>query len=160
MKWPTVMAAAALLLSAAAQPRPQDGWPVSSPDGRTEIRVTRGADGALQYRVARDGHIVLDDSPLGIRRADAALDTRLTYVSGTDVRNIDDRYTLPHGKRKDHHVIARERTLTLTNTGGARLEIALRAQNDGVAFRYRFPESAAAPKTVVEEMTGFSVPRG
>ena len=42
MKWIAVAAAALL----AGQPG-SNGWSVSSPDGRTEIRVTRRADGAL-----------------------------------------------------------------------------------------------------------------
>jgi len=65
MTWLLVVAAA--LFHASLQPD-AGGWPVSSPDGRTEIRVTRRADGALQYRVTRDRQIVLGDSPLGIRR--------------------------------------------------------------------------------------------
>ena len=36
----------------------------------------------------------------------------------------------------------------------------LRAQDDGVAFRYRFPESTGGRKTVVGEQTGFTVPDG
>jgi hypothetical protein len=157
-----VVAAATLLAATGAiapQSGPQPPWSVSSPDGRTTIAVTRRADGALQYRVTRDGQPVLDDSPLGIRRADAAFETRLTYQSTSAERAIDDRYTLPHGKKKDHHVTARERTLTFGNTGGGKVEIVLRAQNDGVAFRYRFPESGAAKK-VIGELTGFTVPQG
>src|SRR6476619_5893111 len=104
MRWLMVVAAA-LLPASMLQPD-SGGWSVASPDGRTEIRVTRRADGALQYRVPREGRIVLDDSPLGIRRADAAFDTRLTYVSASAPRVIDDSYTLPHGKRKEYRVSA------------------------------------------------------
>ena len=140
---------------------------VTSPDGRTSIEVRRHAsgrpvgDGAIVYRVTRDGEEVLGDSPLGLRRADQDFDaTRLTVVGATDVRAIDERYTLPAGKARTHHVVARERTLQLANPGGARLDITLRAQNDGVAFRYRFPDRAGGTKTVAEEATGFHVPQG
>jgi alpha-glucosidase len=134
-------------------------WSVASPDGRTAIALTR-QDGRLTYRVTRESQPVLADSPLGIRRADQTFEAGLTFVSISPVRNIDDRYTMPYGKKKDHRVLARERTVTFSNAGGAKLEMVLRAQDDGVAFRYRFPETAGGRKTVIEERTGFHVPPG
>ena len=159
MRW-VVLTAALAAAGALGGQTPSQPWTVTSPDGRTSIAVTRSGDGALQYHVTRDGRIVIADSPLGIRRSDAAFVNRLTYQSASEPHAVDERYSLPHGKRKQHHVTARERTLTFTNSGGARLDIVLRAQNDGVAFRYRFPDSAAGPKTIVEELTGFTLRPG
>src|SRR5262249_4462404 len=93
-----------------------------------------------------------------IKRGDQVFDAGLVFVSVSPLRTIDDRYSMPFGKRKDHHVTGRERTVTFANAAGAKLEIVLRAHDDGVAFRYRFPDSASGMKTVVEEMTGFHVP--
>jgi alpha-glucosidase len=138
----------------------QTSWNVSSPDGHNTIAVARQADGALVWRVTRDGQPILADSPLGIRRADQEFTTGLTFVSAAAPRTIDERYTLPAGKRHDHVVSGREQTLTFANAAGARVEVVLRAHDDGVAFRYRFPESAPGTKTVVEERTGFHVPQG
>jgi alpha-glucosidase len=155
--------AAALLSFPAGGVRAQvasHSWTVTSPDGRTTIGVSRQADGHAVYRVTRDNQPVLGDSPLGIRRSDQAFDAALTFVSASAIRTIDDRYTMPYGKKKDHRVAARERTVTFANASGARLELVIRAQDDGVAFRYRFPESAAGAKTVVDEQTGFHVPAG
>jgi len=128
---------------------------VKSPNGRTAIVIWR--DGPLFYRVTRDGEDVVAGSPLGIRRADQDFDA-LTFVGATDVRTIDERYTTPDGKTREHHVVARERTLHFKNAAGAPIDITLRAQNDGVAFRYRFPDRDRDVKTVVEEATGFHVP--
>src|SRR5262249_41726504 len=55
---------------------------------------------------------------------------------------------------------ARERSVLFGNAAGARVEIVLRAHDDGVAFRYRFPETDASARTVVEERTSFHVPSG
>src|SRR6266545_3436686 len=160
MRWIVVATAVFAGSGSAAGQRASQPWSVVSPDGHTVLAVSRHADGALRYRVRRDGQPVLDDSPLGIRRADQAFDTGLTLLTASPVREVADRYTTPYGKKKDHNVMARERSLTFANAAGAKIEIVLRAQNDGVAFRYRFPESGAGMKTVTEELTGFAVPQG
>jgi alpha-glucosidase len=164
MKWILPLAAAASMSLADFTP-PRIVATVKSPDGRTAIELRRwhvggGKYGPLGYYVLRDGREVLSGS-LGIRRADATFDAAtLTLVGGTDVRTLDERYTTPHGKSREHHFTARQRTLHFKNPEGARLDITLRAQNDGVAFRYEFPERDARAKTVVEEQTGFGVPGG
>ncbi len=133
-------------------------WTLDSPDGRTRITVARSNDGELAWRVSHQNVPILLDSPLGIRRTDQEFVRGLTLVSASEPRTIDERYRLPHGKRRDHVVNGRERVLTFANQSGAHLDIVLRAHNDGVAFRYRFPETDAAPKTVAAETTGFHVP--
>ena len=135
-------------------------WSLTSPDGRTAIVVSLDESGKLTYRVTRSGATILDDSPLGIRRADQTFIDRLRFLSASRPLSIDERYTMPHGKRREHRVTGRQQTLGFANAGGAKLDLVIRADNDGVAFRYRFPETDAASRTVVEELTGFHVPRG
>ena len=151
---------ALVLLACAPSVSAQDLWSLSSPDGRNTITVSRTADGRVAFRVARDGRLLLAESPLGIRRADQTFDAGLAFVSESPTRTIDERYAMPFGKRKDHHVVGRERTVTFANAAGAKLELVLRAHDDGVAFRYRFPDTATGPKTVTRELTGFHVPAG
>src|SRR5262245_38785538 len=156
--------ALSLLLLSGPAPRAQapqpNLWSLESPDGRTMIAVVRQPDGHLNWRATRERQPVLADSPLGIRRADQDFTGALTFLSATEPTAIDDRYTTPGGKRRDHHVVARERTLSFANAAGAKLDVVLHAQDDGVAFRYRFPGSGDGTKTVVEERTGFHLPLG
>jgi alpha-glucosidase len=134
-------------------------WSVASPDGRRAI-VLSLRDGRLTWRATSGGAAVVAPSPLGIRRADQAFTEGLRLAGAAETTAIDDRYEMPHGKRRLHHVLGRERTLAFANAAGARVEIVLRAHHDGVAFRYRFPETDATPRTVTEEQTGFQVPAG
>src|SRR3954462_2583699 len=162
MSWILVALALIFLPSArSVQPPWHALAKATSPDGRTTIELG-GRDGeSIAYRVTRDGEVILDSSPLGIRRQDQAFtDATLTFTGATDARTIDERYTTPHGKRREHRVAAQERTVSFKNASGGRLEIFLHAQNDGVAFRYRFPEHLSNDKFVSEEMTGFHVPQG
>lgn len=135
-------------------------WPVSSPDGRNAITFGLSLDGALSYRVVRSGEEVLGSSPLGVRREDRSFTNGLSLVSAGEPRAVDERYVLPHGRRRERRHQARERTLAFRGRGGAQLELVARAADDGVAFRFRFPESDRARKTVIAETTGFRVPAG
>ena len=76
---PTLGAIALLSCVVAAAPAARQGLPgvvtiVKSPDGRTTIELHRAATahhnegGALFYRVRRDGHDVIAESPLGLQR--------------------------------------------------------------------------------------------
>ncbi len=148
----------------------QAAWNVTSPDGRTEIRLQLVAPGAvadyparqsrLYYEVRHQGQTVLELSPLGITRADQAFVDGLRFTAAGDEKTIDETYTLVHGKRKVCHAQAREKTLTFANGAGAKVEIVVRAYNDGVAFRYRFPGKSDETYTVTGEATGFHLPAG
>lgn len=151
--------AVTVLCVVCAQPAWSQQWPVASPDGRTRVTVSLEA-GRLTWHITRDGDAIIEKSPLGIRRHDQTFSDSLTFVSAGEPRTIDERYRLPHGKRRDHHVAGRERTLTFANARQARLDVILRAHDDGAAMRYRFPEKDAQTRRVFAEMTGFAVPAG
>ena len=137
-----------------------EDWAVASPDTRNVLTVSLDEAGRLSWRVTRDGAPVLDKSPLGIRRHDQTFADALKLVRVGEPRTIDERYRTPHGKRRDHHVAGRERSLTFTNARNAQLEVIVRAHDDGVAIRYRFPETDSEARRVFAEMTGFAVPAG
>ena len=146
-----------LLIAAAVS---AEEWSLASPDGRTTITLVRGPDGQLSWRAAHAGREVMADSPLGIRRLDQPFTAGLKSLSASPASAIEERYETPTGKRRLHHVRGREQTVAFANAAGARLEVVLRAHDDGVAFRYRFPETDAVARTVVEEQTAFHVPAG
>ena len=135
-------------------------WTVASPDGRLALTLSRSADGRLSWRASRSGAVVIADSPLGLRRADQAFTDGLKVVRASTVGAIDETYEMPHGKRRRHQVRAREQTVELASAAGARLAVVLRAHDDGVAFRFRFPEADSTTRTIVEEQATFHVPAG
>ena len=152
------MSSAVLLLCAATVSAEE--WSVDAPDGRHRITLTRQADGRLTWRALHGPAVVVEDSELGIRRADQSFTEGLTFVRDSPSAPIEERYETPHGKRRLHRVRANQRSIMLRNASGAQVEIVLRAHDDGVAFRYRFPETDPTPRTVVEERSGFHLPRG
>ncbi len=134
-------------------------WTVLSPDGTLALEVALDGDGRAGYRVLRDGAEVVARSPLGVVRTDTAFDRGLVLVTAGDEVVVTDRYTLVHGRRLVHDVAAGSRTVTFANPDGAVMDLELRAYDEGVGLRYRFPgpsdpEGAGAERTVVRELTG------
>jgi len=146
-----------LVLLAAAACRPSTERSLSSPDGQLTVQVWL-QDGRLFYQVWRQGQPVLEPSPLGLVRSDADFTGGLRMEDVSPVRRVVETYTLVAGKRRVNRHEANERTYRLRNAGGRPLEVVFRVANDGVAFRYRFPESDPTPREILEERTTFDFP--
>ncbi len=56
------------------------------------------------------------------------------------MESITDDYDMPVGKASHVHSVSNQRVVSLTAPDGRKVDICLRAFNDGVAFRYLFPE--------------------
>src|SRR5919109_74666 len=132
----------------------ESAWTVTSPDGRLVFELRLGPDmtgadkGALTYRVQhRAGatrHEVVQWSPIGTIRTDQSFVSGFHIVTIARPTVVDDSYVALHGKRRDVRHRANEQVFTFATGTGARMDVIVRAANDGVAFRYRFPEHDAA----------------
>jgi len=139
----------------------QTTWEVTSPDGHVAITVKLTSPGArLVYEAKCDSAVVLTSSPLGITRKDRAFVEDLKLVKAEAVKTVDEKYTMLIGKCRECRNYAREQTFVFQNPAGAKMELIVRAYNDGVAFRYRFPEQSDERLVVTSEATGFRLPEG
>jgi alpha-glucosidase len=134
-------------------------WSLSSPEKHCEISVSLSEDGDLTYEAFRDGKVIIQKSPLGLRRNDQNFDHALVLAAAGDVASRHETYNLFSGAHThvDHDV--NQRNLVFQNTNGARIEIDLAATDEGVAFRYRFPDTNRRVHVVKSESTGFIVPQ-
>ena len=139
----------------------QTNWRIASPDEQTVVKlrlVPAGSGPALSYEVAYAGRRVLGDSPLGISRSDQTFVGGLELLETGPAKTIDETYTMVTGKRRLCRNHAREQILVFQNSASAKLELILRVYDDGVAFRYRFPEQDDGRYVVTGESTGFRLP--
>ncbi len=133
---------------------------LESPNRRLRIEIntdasSSGRPGELSYFVRLDGRPVLQSSRLGLRRADQDFST-VTVVAISPAAAVTEEYSLLYGKRRSQLSHATQSTIHCRAPGGAPLDIDLRAYDDGVAFRYRFPNHSSALHTVTEELTSFN----
>ncbi|WP_343729892.1 glycoside hydrolase family 97 protein [Duganella sp.] len=154
---PIALAGLCLLMLAGRSPTAQAAADavLTSPDGRTTIRI---AADASRYTVARQGEVVLQDSPLGLDLEDAPPLAGLVMERRQDskVDQVIPLIATKAASARDHY---RGATLTFRERGAARrrLLIDVRAYDDGVAFRYRMEQ--AGPVRLRGERTAF-VPAG
>jgi alpha-glucosidase len=135
-----------------------NSWSLHSPDGRVEITVSQPDDGTLNYQVLYSGNIVIPKSPLGLQRNDEEFLHGLSLTRSGNVRRQRESYELFAGVQPRVNHLLNLRDLTFRNLDGALVEIDLAASDEGVAFRYRFPETNRTVHIVRSERTGFTVP--
>ena len=129
---------------------------VSSPDGKLRVLFSLDEQGRPQYSVSLADSEVIRPSAMGLVRSDQSFAEGLTLEGASAPQGVKDRYTMPHGKRKDCVYEANRRVFTLKNADGAVMEIIFQVSNDGAAFRYAFPEASEKACSVVEEKTAFT----
>ena len=155
-----VLAVSVLVFVSCAE---QNSWQLSSPDGKLIVSIDNvEPENQLFYQVSNRTEtgeiVVISSSPLGIEREDQQFIEGLSFISASPVEVIDEKYSLLHGKRKDFRDFSNQLTLHFYNDQGSNLNLIFRAYNDGVAFRYNFPEEDEELYTVINEVTGFSLP--
>lgn len=156
-----LMSAAIATLFAAhiSAAEPQLPIPVSSPDGR--VQVTFGLYGwsnEPRYTVRLDGKPVLNESHLGLVRRDADFSKSLKLVNVSKVEPYHDEYDLLTTKRRHNVYDANQRSFDLETADGRKMRVQFSVSNDGVAFRYVFPETDGAMHYVESEASSFNFP--
>jgi alpha-glucosidase len=146
---------AAFVLGASAHA--QDLSPLTSPNGRIEIRF--GADGAT-YEVRFDGRPVIAPSPLGLDVQGAPLSN--LHLAGQARTTGEHAYRLVAGKTSAVRAAYAEATLSLREAAAPerQLDLIFRAYDDGVAFRHRLrAQPGASPIAIAGERTRFDFAR-
>ena len=150
------LALAAPVLAQTPAPAPVTA---SSPDGTIQVSLSIDGDGRAAYAVSRRGQPVITPSRLGFLFTDAAkIDRRLT-VTGQEVRDFDETWSQPWGEWATIRNRYRELKVHLKETTAlARVfTVTFRIYDDGLGFRYEFPQQPnMATTNIAEELTEFA----
>jgi len=134
---------------------------LKSPDG--QIVFDLSASDGVHYRVAYHGHPCILESPLAIELADGITLGPGAAIESIENREVNESYTQPIGKRSRivNHCNATVVTLRQHDASGMRWQLIARAYDDGVAFRWRFVQSAGrAEIAIARENDVFTFPDG
>ncbi|HMS71066.1 MAG TPA: glycoside hydrolase family 97 N-terminal domain-containing protein, partial [Saprospiraceae bacterium] len=125
---------------------------ITSPNGKIAVSVDVEM---ANYSITLDGKTVLETSKLGVTRADGDFSKQLKLVNTSKVKEVSDTYTMVNAKKSKMTYVANEKTWETTNAAGHKMNIVFRVSNDGVAFRYVFPDKSSDVKKINSEETSF-----
>jgi alpha-glucosidase len=137
---------------------------VTSPDRKVKIDLfNNGASnrGAWHLKVGYSNNGIISEAieriDLGLLLNDQDFSDNLTLLKTGKPKLVKDEYTAVHGKRSKRSNTANELVLFFETPAKAKMNIVLRAYNDGIAFRYEFPDSQGS-FVVKEELTSYTIP--
>ncbi len=125
---------------------------VSSPDKKVSVYFWMSNDKNACYRVGFSDTIILQQSRLGIVREDQDFSKNLSLESASGIKTIKSEYELL-GRKCSY--TGNRRIFHLKNSSGRKMDIIFQVSNDGVAFRYSFPDKVGETKRIVEEVSSF-----
>jgi len=94
---------------------------------------------------------------LGLLRSDQDFSKDLKILKLGKPVLINEDYTALHGKKSKCGNTANEMIFSFENPSKAKLNLIVRAYNDGVTFRYEFPDKEGT-YTVKDELTSYAIP--
>lgn len=136
-------------------------WSVSSPNSKIRATVElKQPDKNLVYYIDYIENSTTDQvvnpSDLGVRRMDELFTNNFNF-EGVTTRSIDENYQNASGKKLSLRNYANEMTVSF-KVNNKLMNVVFRAYDDGVAFRYVFPETSGGEYYITGENTTFQLP--
>lgn len=135
----------------------QQSFTLQSPDSKLSVKFWLSDSNQAMYAVMRQNTMVLDSSRLGLIREDADFSANLKLTGASEVSSVKDAYELFKGKRRQRLYEANEQVMHLANANDEPMDIIFRVSDDGVAFRYHFPEKSEGIKKITKELSSFNI---
>ncbi|WP_291125906.1 glycoside hydrolase family 97 protein [Flavobacterium sp. UBA6031] len=110
------------------------------------------------YKVENKFVEVLPYSKLGINRTDEQFVNNLQLIKESKPVSVHDKYEMICGKRHLCENFGTEKIFSFQNSNHQLLNIVFRVYNDGIAFRYIFPNHSDSTKNISGEETTYILP--
>ena len=138
---------------------------IISPNGKIKVilnlpdkNAARNLSFKALYKIENKFTEVLPDSKLGINRTDEQFTDDLHFVAASKSVSVHDTYKMVCGKRQLCENFGTEKTFSFKNSNQQPMNIVFRVYNDGVAFRYVFPNHLDSKVTIINEATTYVLP--
>ncbi|HEX3024493.1 MAG TPA: glycoside hydrolase family 97 N-terminal domain-containing protein, partial [Chitinophagaceae bacterium] len=137
---------------------------IISPNGKIKVVVSLPNKNSQEiyfttlYKIDGKFAEVMHASPLGINRTDEQFVNNLQLIKESKSISIHDKYQMICGKRLLCENFGTEKVFSLQNANHQLLNIIFRVYNNGVAFRYEFPDHSTTQKNIIDEATTYNLP--
>jgi alpha-glucosidase len=137
----------------------QANYTIYSPDRRIEVHFDLDENGAPFYKVDFERHVLLEPSRLGFILKDQGPLNQGFIVKDIEHSTFDETWEQPWGEVRFIHNHYNEMRIRLQEESGQGrdLVIVFRAFDDGLGFRYEFPQQPnLAEFIILDELTEFN----
>ena len=144
-------------------------WQVESPNGQLQLSLRYLEETGLQYQLRKEQtQTLIDWSRLSLglswpeisqeqKRTSIDFNGELVFLARVD-QDINETYTLLHGKRFNNHYVAQEsRFLFQHRSSKKQLRLDIQLADDGLAFRYALPEVNSLSHWIEDEISEFNI---
>ena len=112
----------------------------------------------VSYSANKNTSEILPKVSFGLSRNDQDFSKELIFLKASKPRIVKEHYALPFGKKSVRENTANEVTISFENPSKAKLNLIVRAYNDGLTFRYEFPEKKGS-YSIKDEFTSYQIPK-
>lgn len=137
---------------------------VDSPNGKIKLALLNKQSGDLGEWFLKVNYVnqnkrseIIPQISLGLSRSDQEFSKELKFLKAGKPQFINEKYTALHGKRSQCSNVASEVVVSLESPNKTKLNLILRAYNDGITFRYEFPEKSGT-FVIKDELTSYNIP--
>ncbi len=132
----------------------------TSPDGKIAITFLLTAKGEPAYLVHFNNKTVIDTSKLGFEFEGMPALKEVLRIVDVKATTVQETWEMPWGEQRfvKNHCHEKVVELQETTETARKLNIIFRAYNDGIGFRYEFPEENSVEEILItEEKTEFNL---
>ena len=131
---------------------------LASPDGKNAIQFLL-AEGRPMYNVSRSGQVIIKPSKMGfmLKKENRSFG-RLELVAA-DTSCTDETWRQIWGEKQEIRNYFHQLSILLREKNNAQrnLKIEFRAYDDGIAFRYIYPQQGETDLVIMDELTEFNL---
>jgi len=131
---------------------------IKSPDKKITLEFIIDKGKAF-YSVKQAGKDLILNSALGLVCGDEDFSQNLSISSISKLTKIKDNYTMLYGKQQHFNYLANQSIVELNNQSGKRMDITFQISDQGVAFRYTFPD-ATGKRKITSELSSYNFTSG
>ncbi len=149
-----------ILASTSLVAKADQHYRVVSPNGTIQLEVEHENEGKIFYKLFYKGKTVVASSGLGFELKSPLVSLRKFDLAGIDTSYMDESWKPVWGEVSSIRNNYRQLVLRLNDRSGSgiQLQIIFRVFNDGIGFRYSFPQQSKLNHFVIaEELTQFDM---
>jgi hypothetical protein len=137
---------------------------IESPNSKLKIELFNTQNAAVGdwylkviYSTTETSYEALPNISLGLSRSDQDFSKELKFIKAEKPLLINEKYNVLTGKKSICTNSANEVVLAFENPDKTKLNVIIRAYNDGIAFRYEFPDKKGN-FVIKNELTSYAIP--